>query len=777
MNALAQNESYLRGPLLQKLVPYNPRQSGAGWKIVCPAHSGDGKDRNLYVGIENGKVILRCWSRECTYEAIKKALGLWEERAPVGAVASPNIISYQTFDRAGRLVATQTRRITPEGKECRWQRNGKPGLDGMKVNELPLYGSQFIDKFDASLPVDIGEGQPATEALRSVMAQALGTYGTGNEPSKEVLSWVKDKTLRLWPDNDPADSKGIIKGVAHMRAIARAAMEAGAAKVIILDTRSLPPKGDAVEWLQEQLFERGVDKQELIEKMKSEEVPGLPALEVFTRPAPRMARPIKDFLAIKVTPREELCGPWLKAGTTTEVYGWRGAGKSWFCMWLAYCVSTGRSFMKWECKAPRRVVYVDGEMSLDDTQERLSKIIKAEEKRAGRELESKLCYLSDSDVEQFPDGLPKLSTPEGRELIESQLSEGPALIVLDNLSTLFNSAIENDAESWVEVQDWLLSLRRRGHTILFVHHAGKGGQQRGTSKREDICNNVIALKQPEDHRAEDGAAFLLKFEKSRGVHGPDVASFEAKLTTDEDGDLTWAISAAAQPSKADIIATLREEGYTAAQIAKMPGFTRSQVYKVFATPKVSPVGSSGGLSSVLSPRRGERGQSDQPPRQHQEDTGQSRGQPEDNEQGKPHHQKKISFAVRGQDRGQSQDEKKNPLSSPPSENLSYRTEGRGQPRGQDAGPRGQDRGHLNDLDPITEQIPEEKEVDQRPQDPSSEGRSIAEETRPTLSGRKPWEVEQLTNIVAGYIEGGTDPYQAWARVLQSDQLAQDSEAF
>jgi hypothetical protein len=293
----------------------------------------------------------------------------------------------------------------------------------------------------------------------------------------------------------------------------------------------------------------------------------------------------KEFLALKAPPRVELCGPWLREQTITEVYGWRGAGKSWFCLHLAYCVAAGVDFMKWSVKTPTRVVYVDGEMGLDDMQDRLQKIIESEEKKAGRALECELYHLSDSNLAQFPDGLPKLSTPEGRALIEAQLSHGPTLLILDNLSILFNSKIENDAESWCEAQDWLISLRRRGHSIIFVHHAGKGGAQRGTSKREDACNNVIALKQPEDHQAEDGAAFTLKFEKSRGVHGPAVSSFDAKLTEDEHGALTWAMSTS-RSAQITEIRERRDAGATYREIAKACGVGLATVKR--ALDKTSP---------------------------------------------------------------------------------------------------------------------------------------------------------------------------------------------
>lgn len=41
------------------------------------------------------------------------------------------------------------------------------------------------------------------------------------------------------------------------------------------------------------------------------------------------------------------------------------------------------------------------------------------------------------------------------------------------------------------MQRWLLELRRKGVSTLFVHHDGKGDTLRGASKREDIASQVI----------------------------------------------------------------------------------------------------------------------------------------------------------------------------------------------------------------------------------------------------------------------------------------------
>lgn len=61
-----------------------------------------------------------------------------------------------------------------------------------------------------------------------------------------------------------------------------------------------------------------------------------------------------------------------------------------------------------------------------------------------------------------------------------------------------------------------------------VHHAGKGGAQRGTSRREDVLDTVISLRRPSDYAPDQGARFEVHFEKARGFLGQSAQPFEAK---------------------------------------------------------------------------------------------------------------------------------------------------------------------------------------------------------------------------------------------------------
>ena len=67
-----------------------------------------------------------------------------------------------------------------------------------------------------------------------------------------------------------------------------------------------------------------------------------------------------------------------------------------------------------------------------------------------------------------------------------------------------------------------LAQRRAGKSVAFIHHGGKSGQQRGTSRKEDVLDTVMSLRRPPDYSAEQGP-LRAALEKTRGFHGPDAS--------------------------------------------------------------------------------------------------------------------------------------------------------------------------------------------------------------------------------------------------------------
>ena len=244
--------------------------------------------------------------------------------------------------------------------------------------------------------------------------------------------------------------------------------------------------------------------------------------EVIDMPQPFRAMDLADFLAREFPPRENLLAPWLPAKGLAMIFAPRGVGKTHLALNVAYAVSSGSEFLKWRAPRPHKVVLLDGEMPAIVLQERLATIV------ATSTAEPAPGNLRIACFDLMESGAPDIGTEDGQRALELHIADAE-LIIVDNISTLARTGKENEAEGWGIIQSWALTQRRKGRSVLFVHHAGKGGEQRGTSKREDVLDTVIRLSHPDDYEPSDGARFLVAFTKSRGIFGDDVEPFEAKM--------------------------------------------------------------------------------------------------------------------------------------------------------------------------------------------------------------------------------------------------------
>jgi hypothetical protein len=130
-----------------------------------------------------------------------------------------------------------------------------------------------------------------------------------------------------------------------------------------------------------------------------------------------------------------------------------------------------------------------------------------------------------ADMQQ--DGLPDLADPESQKFYQTALEDGE-VIIIDNLSTLARYR-ENEADDYGPIQSWMLARRVAGRSVVLLYHAGKGGGQRGTSKKEDVLDAVISLSHPPGYKPSEGARFEVRFTKNRGFWGADAEPFEAAL--------------------------------------------------------------------------------------------------------------------------------------------------------------------------------------------------------------------------------------------------------
>jgi len=305
------------------------------------------------------------------------------------------------------------------------------------------------------------------------------------------------------------------------------------------------------------------------------------AIEAATQPGQNPAAntilrsyTLYDFLNLKIPPRELILSPIIPTQGLVMLYAPRGIGKTFTALSIALSVATGSSMLdnRWRAEKPRRVLLIDGEMPATVLQTRLKSL----QKNFPSGLRS-LDFLRIITPDVQDAGIPDLSTTEGQQAIEQQL-DGIELVILDNLSSLCRSGKENEAESWMIIQSWLLSLRKRGISALLVHHANKSGGQRGTSKKEDLLDTVITLKQPIDYNPTQGARFEVHYEKARGFYGEEAKPFEASLT-DNNGVYTWVIKNI-DDSMIERIMGLKQEGLTQREIAKEVGSSPATVNRI-----------------------------------------------------------------------------------------------------------------------------------------------------------------------------------------------------
>lgn len=289
------------------------------------------------------------------------------------------------------------------------------------------------------------------------------------------------------------------------------------------------------------------------------------------------AYPLDEFLGLPVSEREMLLYPIIPRKGLVMLSAWRGIGKTHFALGIAYAISSGASFLKWKAEKPARVLLIDGEMPAGALQERLARIVSDGESAP----QADHLKILAADCQEF--GIPDLSSTEGQQAVEEYVGDAD-LIILDNLSTLCRSGKENESESWLPVQEWLLSLRRRGKTVLIIHHNGKNGLQRGTSRREDVLDTVISLTRPSDYKAEQGARVEVHYEKARGLFGEDVLPFEALLKTEGDKSW-WEIKELENSDMKLVIELTRNSRLGQREIAKRTGISRSKVNRLVAKAK------------------------------------------------------------------------------------------------------------------------------------------------------------------------------------------------
>jgi hypothetical protein len=258
-----------------------------------------------------------------------------------------------------------------------------------------------------------------------------------------------------------------------------------------------------------------------------------------------------ELASLTLNKRRSLLGDWLCEGDYGIIFVPRGVGKTWLGLMIAKAVAIGGHVGEWKAPAPAKVLYIDGEMPADLMRDR-------DRGLGSGEVE----FLNHAILFDRTEKVLNITELAVQEAILSRcIRDNIRLVILDNLSTLASGIKENDSFEWERLHNWLLQFRRHKIAVILIHHAGRSGEVRGTSKREDAAFWVIALddakKQADDKR---GARFISRFTKPSRNTQDEVLSLEWHLVTDT---ATGEVSVGCKPAQTmDVFRQLIEAGVT-----------------------------------------------------------------------------------------------------------------------------------------------------------------------------------------------------------------------
>jgi KaiC/GvpD/RAD55 family RecA-like ATPase len=284
-----------------------------------------------------------------------------------------------------------------------------------------------------------------------------------------------------------------------------------------------------------------------------------------------------ELLDTKFPEREDLITPWMKQGESALIYAAPGVGKSMFVTTLALAVAGGGKLNDWTFPKPRKVLFWDGEMFVDELQDRARVLMPT---IAGLDYEAvRKNFRLAARQHQEPDiSFPDIAKEEGRKDI-LEMSKGCDLVVLDNLSTLATVEDENSAAAFNDVVLMLSKLKQYPTACILVHHSNKANTDaRGSSKVTATFEVKMKLDRWDDPKNRGNTAFKLEWEKYRRQKTTDIKNSCMWLEGDDGGDLMWQTKGDPDSEIDKLIRLARSGEYcTQGELAKALGFSTGKL--------------------------------------------------------------------------------------------------------------------------------------------------------------------------------------------------------
>ena len=296
---------------------------------------------------------------------------------------------------------------------------------------------------------------------------------------------------------------------------------------------------------------------------------------------------------IEYPPVDYLMNPILNSRSFNQTYGWYESGKTVFGLSLAMHMCSGHDFLGWTCDKTIPTFYLESELpgaiirEIKDTV-KLGML----DRNITFDHQNHFGLNQDNLIDAgFKYGFSAIAVAKahgkdaakdygrrGREMIENQLHKiekqtgKKPFYFLDNMTKL-STIDENKAQDWTPFLNWGTDLKHKGFSGMFVHHANKNKEGKGSSGSSAIgrlLDTSIQLTKLEgDYRfpmkGKKNLQSSIEFDKSRGFGGSEWAK-KRIITMSEQGE--WKHYPYLKQISF-VILGLANQGYTQEQIRTM----------------------------------------------------------------------------------------------------------------------------------------------------------------------------------------------------------------
>jgi len=522
------------------------------WRALCPVHGDTHPSLDISIG-NNGAVLFKCWSHDCSPEDIVKAIGLtmndlWpntptatattrnkpsqKPKTSSGKTSSGKLTLVDTYyyeNQSGCVIYKVERLEDDQGKKTfrPYRLNSNGGWDkGITDHVNPiLYKLPEVKKaISKGALVFIVEGEKDVNTVSKIEQTATtNTFGSNAKWFDYYSECLAGAHIVILPDNDTP-------GYKHAQKVAESVYKT-AASVRYLILPDLPEGGDISDWLPKH------SQAEFEELVKKTCVRWQPGMVIGPPGEPQPVQEVNPFADNLFTltqwfnrPIDEqwVLKPLLRRGELAFLYGAPKSGKTFLVLDMLLAVATGGNWCgsRYSVEKPLNVVLAIGEGHHG---------LKGRIETALIKWEATPEAINDRFrvVPLVPQLYPETPSPEyyASRFIEAIDEAGikPDLVVIDTYARAILGADENSNKDASLILNTLQAIQEKlGCAVLVVHHANKGmGELRGASAILGGADIVLKC-------SRDGRSRKLEVEFAKDIPEQSPVTFDLFPVNDTD---------------------------------------------------------------------------------------------------------------------------------------------------------------------------------------------------------------------------------------------------